>query len=118
MARKTVTLYFTPESELTDEDVAAMDALPGARHRNASLVNSEAPLEDADYVAGPAVPEAYAEAYPAPGGQKRGKAAADPHRFTKAQLMQALDAKQVKYETDANKEALVALYVEHVQDAE
>src|SRR5690606_33112031 len=46
------------------EQIAEMESLPGARQRNASLISPEAPLEKADFVAGPAVPENYAAAYP------------------------------------------------------
>lgn len=64
MRSKTVTLYFTPDESITDEQIAEMESLPGARQRNASLISPEAPLEKADFVAGPAVPENYAAAYP------------------------------------------------------
>jgi hypothetical protein len=62
--RKNVVLYFTPESGVTDEQASEMERIPGARQRNAALIDPEAPLEKCDAVAGPAIPENYAEAYP------------------------------------------------------
>lgn len=58
-------LYFiagtTPTQDQTDE----ADAFgPGVAFRNATLIHPDGPIEDADAVAGPNIPENYAEALP------------------------------------------------------
>jgi hypothetical protein len=57
-------LFFTAGMKPTAEDLAAADELgPGVSFRNATLIQSDAPIEAADGVAG-AVPDSYAEAIP------------------------------------------------------
>lgn len=43
--KKPHVLYFTEEANLTAEQQAELDSIPGARHRNAALVDLDAPLE-------------------------------------------------------------------------
>jgi hypothetical protein len=116
--RKNVVLYFTPESGVTDEQASEMERIPGARQRNAALIDPEAPLEKCDAVAGPAIPENYAEAYPLakmlPPAEDDEEEAADPHAMTSAELKAALDNASVEYPKSAKKADLVLLYQEHI----
>lgn len=112
MRKKLITLFFTLGAHLSDEEADLMESLPGARQRNASLIDPEGPLEKCDFVAGPAVPDNYAAAYPvAPGGEaEEGEASAD---MTSAQLKAALDEAKVAYPKNAKKADLVVLYDQH-----
>lgn len=119
MARKkTTTLYFTEEANITDEQLAEMERLVGARQRNASMIDSEAPLEKADFVAGPAVPEAYAAKYPAAVPMQvaddEEEETVDANEMTAADIKAALDEAGVDYPKSAKKAELVALYEEHL----
>lgn len=114
--KKTITLFFTEGSNITDEQLDVLERLPGGRHRNASLVDPDAPLERCDYVAGPAVPDQYNHlpvAEPsAPVNDEEDEE--DPEHMTVAQLKAALDEAEVEYPATAKKAALVALYTEHL----
>lgn len=58
-------LFFIEGSTPTKEDLEAADACgPGVAFRNASLIDPAGAIEDCDGVAGPAIPENYAEALP------------------------------------------------------
>lgn len=58
-------LYFIAGTTPTQADIEAADALgPGAKFRNAQLIQEDAPLEQCDGVAGDAIPHSYAEAFP------------------------------------------------------
>lgn len=109
--KKKITLYFTPESNLTDEDIAAMDAIPGPRHRNAAFVDPEGKLEPCDFVAGPAVPACY-DHLPRPPGveQEEEEEAATGADLTATQLKEALAEAGVAFPANAKKADLVLLY--------
>lgn len=119
MARKkNVVLYFTEEAHLSDEQAEEMSRIPGACHRNAAFIDPDAPLEKCDGVAGDAVPEAYAEAYPTakpltPADDD--DEADDPNGMTVQQLKDALDEAGVDYPASAKKAALVALYEQNIE---
>lgn len=60
---KRITLYFTNDSQLSAEDIEAMNQLPGgAFHRNASFISPTDRLEECDFVSGPAIPQQYVDA--------------------------------------------------------
>ena len=121
--RKPHVLYFTEEANLTAEQQRELDAIPGARHRNAALVDPDAPLEQGvTGVAGPAIPDCYSdfpviEADPAALEEAEEEEEADADDYdamTAPQLKKLLDEAKVKYPTNAKKAALVALCQEHL----
>lgn len=126
--RKPHVLYFTEEANLTPEQQRELDAIPGARHRNAALVDPDAPLEQGvTGVAGPAVPECYSdfpvvEADPATleeaEEEEEEADGQDYDAMTAPQLKKLLDAAKVKYPAGAKKAALVALCQEHLTETE
>jgi hypothetical protein len=125
--KKPHVLYFTPESGLTEEQQRELDAIPGARHRNAALVDSEQPLEKGvTGVAGPAVPDQYKkfpyveadlsdveeeEEEEAPEGQ-------DFEAMSVPELKAALKAGGVEFPATAKKAALVALAQQNLTEEE
>lgn len=64
-------LYFIAGPNPSEEDLeAAKEFGPGVLFRNANFVPPEGPLENADAVAGPAIPKRYRDAYSAKGKGK------------------------------------------------
>lgn len=125
-AKKPHVLYFTPESSLTEEQERELNSIPGARHRNAALVLSDAPLEKGvTGVAGPAIPEAY-DHFPVIEGdpnfgadeeEEEEEAEGDDYEaMTVGQLKKLLDDAEVAYPATAKKAALVALCQEHLTE--
>lgn len=119
--RKTITLYFTEESGLSDEQRIELEHLPGGRHRNAAMVDPEAPLEECDYVSGPAVPDSYSgiefiEPQVPEGTGDAEEEVDDPNEMTVTVLKAALTEANVEFPATAKKAALVALYQEHLGD--
>lgn len=117
---KKVVLYFTAESGLSDEEAHELERIPGARQRNAALIDPEAPLEKCDAVAGPAIPDNYADAYPLAKAlvddeEEASEETDDPNAMTVAQLKGALDEAGVEYPATAKKAALVALYEQNIE---
>lgn len=118
--KRKITLYFTNGSRLTEDDIEAMDAIPGgALHRNAALFTPGTKLEHCDAVAGPAVPAEYAERFEVVEGstilgENSGEESADASKMNVAELRAALDEAEVAYPAGAKKAALVKLYNEHV----
>ncbi len=119
-------LYFTEEANLTPEQQAELDSIPGARHRNAALIDPEAPLEaGVTGVAGPAVPESYAHLPHIEGNVEEAEEAEeteaegdDYEAMTVPQLKKILDEAEVEYPATAKKAALVALAQEHLTEEE
>lgn len=132
--QKKVVLYFTEESSLTDKQADEMSRIPGARHRNAALVNPEDKLEKADGVAGPAIPDNYANAYETVKALTPAKSKAatvdtveeeettvdsiDYDNHTVTQLKELLTNAGVDYPNNAKKADLVALALEHLTPEE
>lgn len=123
--RKPHVLYFTEEANLTAEQQRELDAIPGARHRNAALVDPDAPLEQGvTGVAGPAIPDVYSdfpvvEADAAALEEAEAEAEAEDYdAMTAPQLKKLLDAANVQYPATAKKAALVALCQEHLTEEE
>lgn len=116
--KKTV-LYFTAESGLSDDEAREMERIPGARHRNAAMIDPDAPLEKCDGVAGPAIPDNYADAFPLARAlvedEEEAEETDDPNAMTVAQLKAALDEAGVEYPATAKKAALVALYEQNIE---
>lgn len=127
LAHKKVTLYFTPDHLLSDEDAATMARIVNARHRNASLIDEEDKPEPCDYVAGPAIPAQYKKfpkppmvAAPAPADEEEEEeeegGSVDPNTLSAAQLRAWLDEAGVEYPAGSKKAALVLLYQENVAE--
>jgi len=58
-------LYFVAGSRPSNDDMEAGAKMgPGVFYRNANFIQPEIPLEACDYVAGPAIPANYREAFP------------------------------------------------------
>lgn len=142
--KKTIVLFFTVGSNPTDEEMAEMNTIPGARQRNASLIIPEAAPEKCDFVAGPAIPESY-ERFPhysaeaasaakpkrtkvdpetsASGGAVGGEgdaggkkpAKVDPNELSNAELKAALTEAGVAFKGNASKAALVGLYEANIK---
>lgn len=113
MAFKRVTLYFTPGSNLTDEDIEAINAIPGgAFHRNASYIGPEDKMERCDFVAGPAIPQQYRDAGIPVVGDVDGDGDADGEDLTKLTVpaLKALAAERGVEIPDGSKKAdIIAL---------
>jgi hypothetical protein len=124
--KKPHVLYFTEEANLTAEQQAELDSIPGGRHRNAALVDPDAPLEQGvTGVAGPAVPENYAHLPHIEGTvdeteeEEESEAEGDDYEaMTVPQLKKLLDDAEVEYPATAKKAALVALAQEHLTEEE
>src|SRR5690606_40415595 len=111
-------LYFAGEAYLTDAQQRELDAIAGARHRNAALIDPEHPLEkNVTCVAGPAVPPNY-EHFPfieatvdeaEEEEEEEAEEGADYDAMTVPQLKKLLDEAEVEYPPTAKKAALVAL---------
>lgn len=121
--KKNVVLYFTVDANPTEEDFAAMNSIPGARQRNASLINPDDKPEPCDAVAGPAIPEAYDHLPRAKPVQvvaddkvvKGDGDAVDPEDLSVAELKAKLDEAGVEYKASAKKAELVALYEANIE---
>lgn len=124
--RKPHILYFTEEANLTEAQQRELDAIPGARHRNAALVDPDAPLEQGvTGVAGPAIPDVYsdfpvveADAAALEDDEEDDADTEDYDAMTVPQLKKLLDAAKVEYPATAKKAALVALCQEHLTEEE
>lgn len=109
--QKKTTLYFTKGGRLSEDDVAAMNSIPGgAFHRNASLIGPDDKLEPCDAVAGPAVPEQYKDKPYIEADVDSEEAAQQPEDMTVAELKAALTEGNIEFDGNAKKADLVALY--------
>lgn len=117
--KKTKVLYFTQDGLLTDAQWDELNSIPGAQHRNASLVEADDALEPCDAVAGHGIPQAYRDAYPLVDDADDGDDdAADlddtaPADMTVPQLRATLKAAGVEFEATAKKAELVQLLETH-----
>lgn len=116
-SKKKVVLYFTPGSDITEEQAAEMERIPGARQRNASLIDPDEKPEPCDAVAGPAIPDSYADkpvAVPLVAADEEEAEESDADEMTAAELKAALKDAGVDIPSGAKKADLVLLYQEHV----
>lgn len=119
--RKRIVLYFTKGANPTEEDYRVMNSIPGARQRNAELIDPEDKPERCDAVAGPAIPEQYKHLPVAKGvevqieDQDEGSGSDDPNDMSVKELKAALDELEVEYPASAKKAELVAIYEANVE---
>lgn len=117
--RKRIVLYFTEGANPTEADYKALNSIPGARQRNANLIDPDDKPERCDAVAGPAIPPQYGHLPVAKPVQveleDEGSPVADPNDMKVDQLRAALDGLEIEYPANAKKAALVAIYEANVE---
>ena len=123
--KKIIVLYFTADANPTEEEYAEMASIPGARQRNASLIDPSEKPEKCDAVAGPAIPESYDHLPRAKSVQVVEESApkkvtkadgdnVDPEDLTKEELKTALTDAGVPFKGNAGKAELVTLYTANI----